>query len=90
MAAARASAHSVCVCACCALLCRSGVVWEEVMILMPPSVRYVFLSATIPNALEFAEWIAQLHSQPCHVVYTGYRPTPLTHYSTPSRVGRRR
>ena len=60
-----------------------GVVWEEVMILLPPSVRYVFLSATIPNALEFAEWIAQLHKQPCHVVYTGYRPTPLTHYIFP-------
>ena len=60
-----------------------GVVWEEVMILLPPSVRYVFLSATIPNALEFAEWIAQLHSQPCHVVYTGYRPTPLTHFIFP-------
>ena len=61
-----------------------GVVWEEVMILLPHSVRYVFLSATIPNALEFAEWIAQLHSQPCHVVYTGYRPTPLMHYIFPA------
>jgi len=57
-----------------------GVVWEEVMILLPHSVRYVFLSATIPNALQFAEWIAHLHSQPCHVVYTDYRPTPLHHY----------
>ena len=42
------------------------------------------LSATIPNALEFAQWIAQLHSQPCHVVYTGYRPTPLMHYIFPA------
>jgi len=33
-----------------------GVVWEEVMILLPDSVRLVFLSATIPNAREFAEW----------------------------------
>ena len=60
-----------------------GVVWEEVMILLPHSVRYVMLSATVPNALEFAAWIAQLHSQPCHVVYTGYRPTPLMHYIFP-------
>eukprot|EP00316_Scyphosphaera_apsteinii_P000204 CAMPEP_0119305162 /NCGR_PEP_ID=MMETSP1333-20130426/6223_1 /TAXON_ID=418940 /ORGANISM="Scyphosphaera apsteinii, Strain RCC1455" /LENGTH=1076 /DNA_ID=CAMNT_0007308185 /DNA_START=71 /DNA_END=3301 /DNA_ORIENTATION=+ len=57
-----------------------GVVWEEVMILLPHSVRYVFLSATVPNAYQFAEWIAQLHRQPCHVVYTEYRPTPLQHY----------
>ena len=61
-----------------------GVVWEEVMILLPHKVRYVFLSATIPNALEFAEWIASLHGQPCHVVYTEYRPTPLQHYMFPS------
>ena len=61
-----------------------GVVWEEVIILLPHIVRYVMLSATVPNALEFALWIAELHSQPCHVVYTGYRPTPLQHFIFPS------
>lgn len=35
-----------------------GVVWEESIIMMSPNVRYVFLSATIPNAREFAMWIA--------------------------------
>ncbi|OBZ86474.1 ATP-dependent RNA helicase mtr4 [Choanephora cucurbitarum] len=35
-----------------------GVVWEESIILLPDAVRYVFLSATIPNAMEFAEWIS--------------------------------
>ena len=54
-----------------------GVVWEESIILLPHKVRFVFLSATIPNAKEFAEWIAHVHAQPCHVVYTEYRPTPL-------------
>ncbi|KAJ5665768.1 rRNA-processing arch domain-containing protein [Penicillium maclennaniae] len=33
-----------------------GVVWEETIILLPDKVRYVFLSATIPNAMQFAEW----------------------------------
>lgn len=33
-----------------------GVVWEETLILLPDNVRYVFLSATIPNARQFAEW----------------------------------
>lgn len=61
-----------------------GVVWEETLILLPDSVRYVFLSATIPNAKQFARWICQIHSQPCHVVYTNYRPTPLQHYLFPS------
>ncbi|ODQ79273.1 hypothetical protein BABINDRAFT_162307 [Babjeviella inositovora NRRL Y-12698] len=61
-----------------------GVVWEETMILLPDNVHYVFLSATIPNALEFAEWIVKIHRQPCHVVYTDFRPTPLQHYLFPA------
>lgn len=40
-----------------------GVVWEETIILLPDNVHYVFLSATIPNATQFAEWIAYLHKQ---------------------------
>ena len=61
-----------------------GVVWEETIAGMPHAVRYAFLSATIPNAREFAEWIVQLHDQPCHLVYTDFRPTPLEHYIFPS------
>lgn len=61
-----------------------GVVWEETIILLPDKVRYVFLSATIPNAMEFAEWICKIHAQPCHIVYTNFRPTPLQHYLFPS------
>ncbi|CAB4066669.1 MTR4 [Lepeophtheirus salmonis] len=61
-----------------------GVVWEETIILLPDNVHCVFLSATIPNARQFVEWIAHLHNQPCHVVYTDYRPTPLQHYIFPS------
>ncbi|CAJ0923083.1 9483_t:CDS:10 [Entrophospora sp. SA101] len=30
--------------------------------------------------MEFAEWICKTHHQPCHVVYTDFRPTPLQHY----------
>lgn len=61
-----------------------GVVWEETIILLPDNVHYVFLSATIPNAMEFAQWICKTHNQPCHVVYTNFRPTPLQHYLFPS------
>lgn len=61
-----------------------GVVWEETIILLPDKVRYVFLSATIPNAMQFAEWIVKMHNQPCHVVYTNYRPTPLQNYFFPA------
>ena len=38
-----------------------GVVWEESIILAPKTARFAFLSATIPNAREFAEWIAKVH-----------------------------
>ncbi|GJJ07500.1 ATP-dependent RNA helicase mtr4 [Clathrus columnatus] len=61
-----------------------GVVWEETIILLPHKVRHVFLSATIPNAMEFAEWICKLHQQPCHIVFTDFRPTPLQHYLFPN------
>ncbi|KAL8428846.1 hypothetical protein ACSSS7_006944 [Eimeria intestinalis] len=60
-----------------------GVVWEESIILLPAGCRLVFLSATIPNAKEFASWIAALKRQPCHVLYTEKRPTPLQHYMYP-------
>ena len=33
-----------------------GVVWEESIILLPHKVRFVFLSATIPNAEDFVSW----------------------------------
>jgi len=60
-----------------------GVVWEESIILLPHRVRFVFLSATIPNSQQFANWICKIHHQPCHVVYTNYRPVPLQHYVFP-------
>ena len=40
-------------------------VWEETIILLPDNVRHVFLSATIHNARQFAEWIAYIHNQVC-------------------------
>ena len=61
-----------------------GVVWEECIMLTPPGARCVFLSATLPNSLQFAQWVARLHRQPCHVVYTDTRPTPLQHLCYPT------
>ena len=61
-----------------------GVVWEETMILLSNKINYVFLSATIPNAREFAMWISLMKNQPCNVIYTEFRPVPLQHYVYPS------
>ena len=60
-----------------------GVVWEETIIMLPSVIKHVFLSATIPNAREFCEWIVKIKNQPCNVVYTDFRPTPLQHYIYP-------
>ena len=60
-----------------------GWVVEESLMLLPPSVRVVLLSATMPNAFEIAEWLASLRGQPVHVVETSARPTPLRHYVCP-------
>ncbi|KAK2661675.1 hypothetical protein Ddye_000249 [Dipteronia dyeriana] len=52
-----------------------GVVWEESIVMALKNFRFVFLSATVPNAKEFADWVAKVHKQPCHTVYADYRRT---------------
>jgi ATP-dependent RNA helicase HelY len=54
-----------------------GMVWEEVMIYLPPRIRLLMLSATIPNASEIAEWLTQIRGRPCFVVSSEDRPVPL-------------
>ena len=34
-----------------------GVVWEEVIIMLPDHVNIILLSATVPNTREFADWV---------------------------------
>ena len=38
-------------------LAQRGVVWEETLIMLPDHVGIIMLSATVPNAMEFADWI---------------------------------
>ncbi|HKR00871.1 MAG TPA: DEAD/DEAH box helicase [Pyrinomonadaceae bacterium] len=55
-----------------------GHVWEEAIILSPPRVRLLLLSATIGNAEEFASWISEVRGVHCGVVSRpGARPVPL-------------
>jgi ATP-dependent RNA helicase HelY len=55
-----------------------GHVWEEAIILTPPRIRLLLLSATIGNAEEFAAWIAEVRGVRCGVVTRpGARPVPL-------------
>lgn len=57
-----------------------GVVWEEVLIMLPPHIQIVLLSATVPNVLEFADWVGRQRKTPIYVVSTYYRPVPLEHH----------
>eukprot|EP00924_Labyrinthula_sp_SR-Ha-C_P009206 maker-scaffold_2-snap-gene-16.35-mRNA-1 protein AED:0.10 eAED:0.10 QI:0/0/0/0.66/1/1/3/0/1201 len=57
-----------------------GVVWEEVILLLPSYVKLIFLSATTPNTLEFSNWIGRTKQRMVYVVKTDYRPVPLKHY----------
>jgi ATP-dependent RNA helicase HelY len=54
-----------------------GVVWEEVMIYLPPRVRLLLLSATVSNADQIAGWMAWLRQVSCSVVFAKERPVPL-------------
>ena len=55
-----------------------GHVWEEAIILTPPRIRLLLLSATIGNAHEFAVWLEEIRGVRCEVI-TGplKRPVPL-------------
>ncbi|WAR31042.1 SKIV2-like protein [Mya arenaria] len=57
-----------------------GVVWEEVLIMLPQHVNIILLSATVPNTLEFAAWIGRTKKKKIYVISTTKRPVPLEHY----------
>ncbi len=56
-----------------------GAVWEEVIIHLPASVQLASLSATVSNAEEFGEWLAEAR-EGCDVVIEESRPVPLRHH----------
>ncbi|KAJ1949114.1 Antiviral helicase ski2, partial [Linderina pennispora] len=57
-----------------------GVVWEEVIIMLPRHVSIILLSATVPNTKEFAEWVGRTKKRDIYVINTPKRPVPLEHY----------
>lgn len=64
-----------------------GTVWEESIIFSPVHIRFLCLSATIPNAREFAEWISSIKHHNVEVVKYEKRAVPLEHFLYDPRVG---
>ena len=54
-----------------------GYVWEESIIFSKPHVRFLCLSATIPNASEFADWIQSIKKHNVDVIKQDKRNVPL-------------
>ena len=67
-----------------------GQVWEKTILMLPPQIQMVLLSATIDNPAGFAEWIEKRHSnkdwsegsvdKQVYLASTNHRVVPLSHY----------
>jgi len=64
-----------------------GTVWEESIILAPSSIRFMCLSATVPNIHELAEWMGQVRSTEVMVIEETHRPIPLRHFLYSPKFG---
>lgn len=67
-----------------------GHVWEEVLIMLPDHVKIVMLSATVPNCLEFADWVGRIKNRNIYVIQTLKRPVPLEHHLYTGQDGKTR
>ncbi len=64
-----------------------GSVWEESIIFSPNHVRFLCLSATIPNYEQFAKWIQTIKKHTVQTVNYKNRPVPLNHIVFDRRLG---
>ncbi len=64
-----------------------GTIWEESLIFSPEAIRFLCLSATIPNAKEFAHWIETIKGHKVQVVSNKKRVVPLKHLLFDSYLG---
>lgn len=56
-----------------------GVVWEALLLHLPPYIPLVMLSATVGNAVEIAAWVGRSRGRHVRVVTTPTRVVPLEH-----------
>ena len=56
-----------------------GHVWEETLILLPPEIQLILLSATIDSPDAFAGWLGEAKQRPITLLKTTHRIVPLIH-----------
>ncbi len=54
-----------------------GIVWELSLVLLPPHIRLMLLSATVGNAVEFVGWLREEHGRKVRLVRSDERRVPL-------------
>ncbi len=64
-----------------------GYVWEESIIFSAPSTRFLCLSATIPNAQEFSDWIKEIKGHEVETIVHTKRSVPLERSFFDSEIG---
>ncbi len=64
-----------------------GTVWEESIIFSPDTLRFLCLSATIPNAKQFARWIQEIKNHKVEIVKHSKRAVPLKHFVYEKALG---
>ena len=56
-----------------------GHVWEETLILLPPSIKLILLSATLSSPYGFAKWLGESKKVRVWLISTLWRAVPLEH-----------
>ncbi|NOS99973.1 MAG: DEAD/DEAH box helicase [Phycisphaerales bacterium] len=54
-----------------------GIVWELSLVMLPPHVRLMLLSATVGNAADFIRWLSEQHGRKVRLIQTQERRIPL-------------
>lgn len=56
-----------------------GHVWEETLMLMPPEIKLILLSATLSSPIGFARWLGESKKRRVWLISTMWRAVPLEH-----------
>ncbi|MDR0304570.1 MAG: DEAD/DEAH box helicase [Chitinispirillales bacterium] len=64
-----------------------GTVWEESIILAPENIRFLCLSATVPNIDELADWMQSVRGSKFEVIKEGKRIVPLKYHLFSGKYG---